>query len=148
MALAKSLRFKLYFPLREMAIRTDVQLLHSLLGNLIVNAIKHTERGGVLVGIRDRGNHILLQVYDTGSGIAAEYLDKIFDEYFQIGNPERDSQKGLGLGLSIARRIATLLETEVVCRSQLGKGSVFEFRLPLADRPQDADGKHVARPSA
>ena len=148
LALAKSLRFKLYFPLREMAIRTDVQLLHSLLGNLIVNAIKHTERGGVLVGIRDRGNHILLQVYDTGSGIAAEYLDKIFDEYFQIGNPERDSQKGLGLGLSIARRIATLLETEVVCRSQLGKGSVFEFRLPLADRPQDADGKHVARPSA
>jgi CheY-like chemotaxis protein len=61
-------------------------------------------------------------------------LDAIYEEYFQVGNPERDRTKGLGLGLAIAKRIAKLLETEVVCRSRPGKGSLFEFRLPLASR--------------
>jgi PAS domain S-box-containing protein len=133
LATAKSLRFKLYFPQASISLLTDVKLLHILLGNLIGNAFKYTGAGGILVGVRRRGKRALIQVWDTGMGIAPENLGKIFDEYFQIGNSERDRIKGLGLGLAIARRIASLLGTEVVCHSRLAAGSVFEFSLPLAD---------------
>ena len=134
-ASAKSLHFKLYFPSGEMALFTDGKLLQSLLRNLVGNAIKYTERGGILVAIRRRGDQAVIQVWDTGIGIAPEHTDTIFEEYFQVANPERDKAKGLGLGLSIVKRQAKLLATEIVCRSRLGKGSVFEFRLPLADKP-------------
>lgn len=66
------------------------------------------------------------------TGIAPEYLDPIFDEYLQIGNPERDNAKGLGLGLPIAKRLAQTLGCQISCRSQLGKGSVFSSCVPLA----------------
>jgi PAS domain S-box-containing protein len=138
LAAEHSLRFKLYFPFREMAIRTDGKLLMSLLGNIIGNAIKYTHQGGVLVGARRRGGEVLIQVWDTGIGIAPEYQEKIFDEYFQIENSERDRAKGLGLGLAIVKRLARLLNTKVVCRSRPGRGSLFEFRLPLADEPPAA----------
>jgi PAS domain S-box-containing protein len=131
-AAAKSLRLKLYFPQREMSLFLDANLVRSLLANLIGNAIKYTERGCVLVGIRHRGKRAVIQVWDTGIGIAPEHMNSIFDEYFQVGNPERDRANGLGLGLAIARRLAKLQGTDVVCRSQPGKGSVFEFSLPFA----------------
>ena len=135
----KGLRFRLRAPPRKLALLADAKLLSSLLANLVGNAIKYTERGGVLVGIRRRGHRALIQVWDTGIGIAPEHLDNIFQEYFQVANQERDRTKGLGLGLSIARRISKLLATEVVCRSRPGRGSVFEFGLPLADAlPQSA----------
>ena len=123
---AKSLRFKLGLPFGNMVVITDSQLVMRLLGNLIDNAIKYTEQGGILVAIRRRGNHALVQVWDTGIGISEEHVGIIFDEYVQIGNSERDRTKGLGLGLAIAKRIAKLLGTVLVCRSQPGKGSVFE----------------------
>jgi signal transduction histidine kinase/CheY-like chemotaxis protein len=148
MASAKFLRFKFCIPSREMAIITDGKLLMSLLGNLIGNALKYTQRGGILVGIRRRGNQALIQVWDTGIGIAPEHMSTIFEEYFQIGNSERDRTKGLGLGLAIAKRIARLLETEVVCRSRLGRGSVFEFRLPLADPPAKTEPSRIGRTKA
>jgi len=132
LACAKGLRFKLYFPLTKMEILSDVNLLLSLMRNLIDNALKYTEQQGILVAIRRRGDQALIQVWDTGIGIAPEYLTTIFDEYFQIGNAERDRTKGLGLGLSIVGRLAKLLGTDVVCRSRQGRGSVFEFVLPLA----------------
>jgi signal transduction histidine kinase/ActR/RegA family two-component response regulator len=133
-ASSKSLRFILCFPFREMAILTDSRLLMSLLGNLIGNAIKYTPRGGVLVAVRRRGNQALFQVWDTGIGIAPEHLETIYQEYFQIGNPERDRNKGLGLGLAIVKRLATVLGTSVSCRSVPGKGSMFQFLLPLSDQ--------------
>lgn len=139
MATEKSLFFKLCFTSRAMMLHTDGVLLMSLLGNIIGNAVKYTGRGGVLVGIRRRGRQALFQVWDTGIGIAPEHLGDIFDEYFQIENPQRDSTKGLGLGLSIASRHAKLLGTELVCRSRPDKGSVFEFLIPLTgDTAADA----------
>lgn len=133
-AAAKSLRFKLYFPSTGMSLFTDGKLLQTLLRNLVGNAIKYTNQGGILVAIRRRGDHAIIQVWDTGIGIAPDDMEAIFDEYFQVDNPERDNGKGLGLGLSIVKRLTKLMGTEVVCRSRLGKGSVFEFRLPLADK--------------
>jgi signal transduction histidine kinase len=132
LATAKSLRFKLQFPLGGLTLYSDAKLLQSLLRNLIGNAIKYTDQGGVLVAIRRRGNAALIQVWDSGVGIDAAHLPTIYDEYFQVANPERDKAKGLGLGLAIAQRISGLLKTELVCHSRPGKGSVFEFRVPLA----------------
>lgn len=132
LAVDKSLRFKLCFPFRGMALNTDTKLLMSLLGNLVGNAIKYTRAGGILIAVRRRGDQALIQVWDTGVGVASEDMSNIFEEFFQIGNPQRDRSKGLGLGLAIARRLARLLDTEVVCRSRLGRGSVFEFYVPLA----------------
>ena len=138
LAANKSLRLKLSFPLRDMAMLTDGKLLMGLLRNLIGNAIKYTDKGGVLVAIRRRDHQALIQIWDTGIGIAGEHLDTIYEEYFQVGNAERDRSKGLGLGLAIARRIAKLLESEIRCHSRPGKGSVFEFRLPLATSGENA----------
>ncbi len=147
LAATKSLRFKLCYPFGGMAVTADSQLLARLLGNLIGNAIKYTEKGGVLVAIRRRGNRALIQVWDTGNGIAPEHQVSIFEEYFQVGNPERDSIKGLGLGLTIAKRIAKLLDAEIVCHSRLGKGTVFEFSLPLASFNETQTSSTIA-PSA
>lgn len=131
LALARGLRFKLFFPQGPLALHTDAKLLHGLLRNLIDNALKYTERGGVLVGVRRRRGRVLLQVWDTGIGIAPQHLRAIFDEYFQVSNPQRDSTKGLGLGLAIVRRIAAILGGRIACRSRPGQGSVFELSLPL-----------------
>jgi len=136
LALAKGLRFKLFFPNHPLALHTDAKLLHGLLRNLIDNAIKYTEKGGILIGIRRRGNRVLLQVWDTGIGIAPEHLRAIFDEYFQVSNPQRDSTKGLGLGLAIVRRIAAILGGRIGCRSRSHRGSVFEISLPVEPFPK------------
>lgn len=147
LAIERSLRFKFFYPFPDLAVITDSRLLMSLLRNLIDNAIKYTAQGGVLVAIRRRGAGALIQVWDTGNGIAAEHLESIFGEYFQIGNPERDRAKGLGLGLAITRRIARLLGTEVVCRSKQGKGSVFEFLLPLVSTKEEQSPSRKDHPS-
>jgi signal transduction histidine kinase len=125
----KGLRFKLYFPIKDITLNTDPNLLFILLRNLIDNAIKYTATGGVLVGIRRRGESALIQVWDTGIGIPEANHQSIFDEYVQLANPERDKAKGLGLGLSIVERLASLLGTEVHVRSLKDKGSVFELTI-------------------
>ncbi len=128
----KGLRFKFFFPQKGLVLFTDQKMLLNLLRNLIDNAFKYIETGGVLVAIRSRGDRALIQVWDTGIGIAPEHIEAIFDEYFQVGNPQRDPAKGLGLGLSIVKRLAKTLGCQVSCRSRPGKGSVFEFGVSLA----------------
>lgn len=144
LAAAKSLRFRLHFPPGGLALYTDGKLLQSLLRNLIGNAIKYTQHGGVLVGIRRSGDQARIQVWDTGIGIAPNVIDRIYDEYFQVHNPERNRAKGLGLGLAIARRLARLLGSEIVCCSRPGQGSLFEFRLPLAAPATGTAGETTA----
>jgi PAS domain S-box-containing protein len=116
-----------------LAVRSDPKLLERLLRNLIANALRYTEKGGVLIGARRRRDHALLGVWDTGIGIPALQLDRIFEEFFQLGNPERDRKRGLGLGLAIVERISRLLDHPVAVRSAEGRGSLFEIALPLAD---------------
>lgn len=128
----KGLRFKFFFPQKGLVLFTDQKMLLNLLRNLIDNAFKYIETGGVLVALRSRGDRALIQVWDTGIGIAPEHIETIFDEYFQVGNPQRDPARGLGLGLSIVRRLAKTLGCQVSCRSRPGKGTVFEFGVPLA----------------
>ncbi len=110
---------------------TDKTLLERLLRNLLHNAFRYTHSGGVLLGFRNRGDHIVIEVWDTGIGISAQEKDKIFSEFYQSENAERDRSKGLGLGLSICQRISELLGTELTCESREGRGSVFRFSLPI-----------------
>ena len=147
LALAKGLRFKFYFPHHELMLFTDAKLLYSLLRNLIDNAIKYTDSGGVLVGFRRRRGSALIQVWDTGIGIGPDHLGSIFDEYFQVGNPQRDRTQGLGLGLAIVKRAASILGSQINCDSRLGKGSRFEVSVPLVDEPEQEAGDHSSMPS-
>jgi two-component system, sensor histidine kinase len=110
----------------------DPVLLERILRNLVANAVRYTGHGRVLVGCRRRGATISVQVLDTGPGIPADQRDRIFQEYYQLGNPERDRTKGLGLGLAIVRRLVDLLGCEMTLRSRTGHGSCFEVSVPMA----------------
>jgi anti-sigma regulatory factor (Ser/Thr protein kinase)/CheY-like chemotaxis protein len=132
----KRLDFDVYFPIKKLLyVRGDTSLLKTALTNLVSNAIKFTARGGILVSARPRGDSVLFQVWDSGVGIPAHAIDRVFDEFFQLDNPQRDVAKGMGLGLFIARRALSLFDGKLTCRSKVGagSGSVFEFRLPIAD---------------
>jgi two-component system CheB/CheR fusion protein len=140
----KRIGFKLYFSTVEnLIICSDIQLVKSVLQNLVTNAIKFTGKGAVLISARRRGSEVLFQIWDTGVGISDEYLGQVFDEFYQVANPQRDRTAGLGLGLSIAKRAISLLGGKITCRSRFGSGSVFEFRLPVYGYtngiPQQAD---------
>ncbi|RYZ04259.1 MAG: response regulator [Myxococcales bacterium] len=121
---------------RDLDVRTDAVLLGRLLRNLLSNSLRYTERGGVLLSCRRRGNKARLEVWDTGVGIPPELQTQVFDEFFQIGNAERDRRKGVGLGLSIVARIAALLGYAVEVTSRVGRGSRFAVELPLHDAPE------------
>ena len=114
---------------------SDPVLLEQVLSNLISNALRCTHRGAILVAARRRGARLRFEVWDTGVGIAEADTRRIFDEFVQLGNPERDRRKGLGLGLSIAKRSVALLDTEIDVVSRLGKGSRFQFSQPLIAEP-------------
>lgn len=115
------------------SVRSDPALVELVLRNLVSNAIRYTERGGVLVGVRRRGAKAVIEVWDTGIGIAPDKHAEVFREFHQLGNPERDRRKGLGLGLAICEGIARTLGHELALGSRPGKGSVFRFAIPLAD---------------
>ncbi len=113
------------------AVYSDPVLLDRILRNLVDNAIRHTQSGGVLIACRRRGKFVQVEVWDTGVGIAAADQEKIFMEFHQVGNPERNQSKGLGLGLAIVRRTADLLGHRLILRSRPGRGSVFKLILPV-----------------
>jgi signal transduction histidine kinase len=109
---------------------SDPTLLERILRNLIANAIRYTEKGSVVVGCRPRRDGYSIEVWDTGVGIPEEKLGKIFEEFYQAGNSERDRRKGLGLGLAIVKRIEQLLGYTIEVSSRPGRGSVFRFTVP------------------
>lgn len=112
-------------------VRTDISLLERIVGNLVANAIHYTRRGGVLVGTRRRPEGVSLVVCDTGIGIAQEHLAEIFEEFFRIEDARGEQGQGLGLGLSIVKRSAALLQLPLRVSSRLGSGSTFELVLPV-----------------
>lgn len=115
------------------AVFTDAGMLGGLLGRLLDNAIKATPRGGqVLLAARVRGECIRIEIRDNGIGIAPIHQSRIFEEFFQVGNSERDNRKGFGLGLSIVSRLGALLGSRVELRSRLHDGSCFWLDLPRA----------------
>jgi signal transduction histidine kinase len=115
-------------------VKSDPAMLERIVSNLVANTIRYTPRGRVLMGCRRRRDALVLQAWDTGIGIPEGLLDHIFEEFFQLANPERDRDKGLGLGLSIVKRSADLLGHAVAVRSREGAGSMFAVTVPAAIR--------------
>ena len=116
-------------------VRTDAVLLERILRNLVGNALRYTERGGVVVGCRRRGDHVVFEIIDSGIGIAEAERQHVFDEFYQVGNPERSSKRGLGLGLSIVRRLCDLLGHEIELASLPGRGTRFRLHVPVGTQP-------------
>ncbi len=106
-------------------VHSDPILLERIVRNLVDNALKHTRSGGVVVGARPRGAQVSIEVHDSGPGIPASERARVFEEFYQIGNPERDRSQGLGLGLAIVRRLADLLGHRIEVDTHVGRGSVF-----------------------
>jgi PAS domain S-box-containing protein len=117
---------------RDCNARSDPALVTQVLRNLLTNAIKYTAQGHVELRCAVTTDRVLIEVADTGIGIAAEHLDAICDEFYQVGVAANASREGYGLGLSIVKRLVTLLGLEFTIRSEPGLGSVFGIGLPLA----------------
>lgn len=130
------LRLRMRTP--DCVVRSDPVLLRRVLGNLIVNAITYTSRGGIVVGARRRGPNVRLEVWDSGIGIPSDQLQHIFQEFYQVGNEARERREGLGLGLAIVDRACRALGHPVEVRSTFGRGSVFSVTVPAALRPVPA----------
>jgi signal transduction histidine kinase len=133
LAEAKNLWLKVEPPGDSVRLRSDRLKLVRIVGNLLGNAIKYTQTGGVTVTTAlEPNNAALIRVRDTGVGIAPEQVGRIFDEFVQLSNPERDRSKGCGLGLAICHRLVKALGGSIAVESQPGDGSAFTVRLPSA----------------
>ena len=121
---------------------TDPVLLERVLRNLVSNAIRYSDDGGVLVSCRPRSGKLLVQVWDSGIGISEANLPRIFDEFYQAQSNrplEAHHRKGLGLGLAIVKRLAALMEAPLTVRSRVGHGSVFSMAVPVGKAPRPVD---------
>ena len=112
-------------------VHSDPRLLEQMLRNLISNALKYTRRGKVLVGCRRRHGATSIEIWDTGIGMPNDELQAIFEEYHQLDNEARERNRGLGLGLTIVKRLVKLLDHRIQVRSRLGKGSVFAIEVTV-----------------
>ncbi|MFQ5958706.1 MAG: hybrid sensor histidine kinase/response regulator [Alphaproteobacteria bacterium] len=125
-------------------VRSDSTLLEGILRNLLANAVRYTDAGRIVLGCRRRGDSLGIEVWDSGEGIPEDERDAIFEEFHQLGNPERDRTRGLGLGLAIVDRMSRLLGHRVTVASTPGKGSVFAVEVPRVAVPESPE---VAEPA-
>lgn len=126
----------------QACVQADAALLWRVLSNLVSNAVRHTARGHVLVAVRndcryEMGNPFSpsgwrIEVRDTGPGIAESQQALVFEEFYQLHNPQRDAKHGLGLGLAVAKRIAERMGLSISLRSKVGQGAVFAIAAPAA----------------
>lgn len=123
---------------------SDPIITKRILQNLIANATHHSpEESMIIVETKVHDNHLVINVKDNGLGIENEEQKSIFNEFYQINNPERDRNKGLGLGLAIVKRLSILLNSEIKLESSAGAGCDFSFKLPLATSEQLAKKENI-----
>ena len=116
----------------DVNLRCDRVLLRRIVQNLLSNALRYTRHGGVLLAVRRRRDFARLQVWDTGPGIPADQAARVFEEFRRLDPPSPWGEQGLGLGLSICQRIASLLDLPLRLHSRPGRGTLFEVDVPLA----------------
>jgi signal transduction histidine kinase len=130
LAQAKNLHFVIEDATEPVRLFTDRHKLSRVLTNLITNAFKYTERGSVSVStVRCAQGSVMIRVRDSGIGMARDDLQRIFDEYGQLGNPERDSNKGWGLGLAICRRLMMAMGGDISVESEKNCGTTFTIHV-------------------
>jgi two-component system, sensor histidine kinase len=115
-------------------VRSDPVLLERIVLNLVSNALRYTNAGGIVVGCRHRGAKLRIEVWDTGPGIPLDQHRKIFSEFYRLADAAKTNQAGLGLGLAIVDRLCTLLDHPIELTSTLGRGSRFGVTVPTAAR--------------
>ncbi len=126
---AEDRRLELTVEQTDLVVRTDPVLLERILGNLVSNALNYTDYGSVVMAAAKVDEMVQVSVTDTGQGIAESEQQLIYDEYYQLYNPERDRTKGLGLGLSIVKRLTSLLNIQLHLKSEKGVGSRFTLSV-------------------
>ncbi|HEY4040092.1 MAG TPA: hybrid sensor histidine kinase/response regulator, partial [Burkholderiaceae bacterium] len=141
-AAAKGLRFR--ERRARLYVETDPLLLQRVLRNLLSNAVRYATEGGVLLAARRRGGRASLEVWDTGPGIRREEFDRIFEEFYRGESSKTETSGGYGLGLSIVRRICSVLGHSLFVTSRPGSGTVFRVEIPLAPRPAKMRARSVA----
>jgi len=129
---ARAAGLQLHVVPSSLAVRTDPRLFEQIVRNLLSNALKYTTSGKILVGCRRRGTKVRFEVWDTGIGIPESQIEDVFQEYLQLDASAGTEDRGLGLGLSIVKRLSELLELRVAVRSRLHKGSVFMIEIDQA----------------
>lgn len=132
--LAQESGLRMHYVASHAVVETDPRLLRRVLQNFLSNAISHTPQGRVLLGCRRLPGALRIEVWDTGPGIAAERQREIFEEFRRLQLQDARGERGLGLGLAIAERIARLLGHRLGLRSSPGRGSVFYVSVPLGRR--------------
>ena len=147
---AENKQLRLSVRRTSLRVLSDPDYLSRIVSNLLSNALRYTGQGAILIGARRAGDNIRIEIWDTGIGIEEKHFPFLFQEFYQVANPERDARKGLGLGLAIVHRLAGVLGHKIDVRSKPGAGSVFTVRVPRAkaedarlDSP--ASGKQGAR---
>jgi signal transduction histidine kinase len=131
LAQSRRLEFDVDVPAAAVRVETDPGKARQVLVNLLSNAVKFTERGTVTLRLRELDDGILFQVIDTGIGIAAEQMSRIFDPFWQAERPNTRRAGGTGLGLAVSRRYVRLLGGSLDIDSQPGRGTCVSVRLPL-----------------
>lgn len=137
---AANKQLKLVIKDCEHFIYTDPILLEQVIRNLLSNAIRYTKQGEINIHCTQNNNNIQLHIRDTGIGIPQADKEQIFNEFYQLNNPERDRNKGLGLGLAIVKRISQRLNYQLSFTTKLGKGTEFIIVLPKGK--QTEQNKH------
>jgi len=123
----KGLNLRVYG--KSLWVKSDSTLLENSIRNLIINAVKYTNEGKVLIACRSRMNEVWIEVWDSGIGIAEEELSNIFEEFYQVNNADRDQRQGLGLGLSIITREMDILGHMLSLQSREGRGTMARIKL-------------------
>jgi two-component system, sensor histidine kinase len=145
-AAAKGLRFR--ERRARLYVETDPLLLQRVLRNLLSNAVRYATQGGVLLAARRRSGRASLEVWDTGPGIRRDEFDRIFEEFYRGESSKSEKTGGYGLGLSIVRRICSVLGHSLFVTSRPGSGTVFRVEIPLAPRPARRRTRSVAATAA
>lgn|GEM_PF-1560294 len=141
LAREKEIFLEVRIPPRLPKVYADVDQLIQVINNLLSNAIKFTPKGSITVSARPQGEQeVLVSVSDTGIGIPAEELTRIFEKFHQVSSPHKTSSKGTGLGLAICKEIVLFMSGKIWCESTLGEGSTFYFTLPVAGKELRAPG--------
>ena len=135
--MARQKNVRLVVASSSATVYSDPALLERVMANLVSNALRYTDKGGVIVACRPAGDDVRLEVWDSGIGIPADHQEAVFREFYRIERGD-DDRGGLGLGLAIVRRCTQLLGCAVELRSVPGRGSRFSLRVPLGKAGQQA----------
>jgi PAS domain S-box-containing protein len=146
-AVAEKKGVALIYAKPDCVVSSDPALLERVVANFASNAVRYTDVGEIEIGCEIVGEIVRIFVRDTGPGIPADALERIFEDYIRLDNPARDRTHGHGLGLSIAKQLSNLLGCKLDVRSTLGQGSTFTIEAPLGVHAQAAPAEQRATAS-